>query len=219
MITKPRPMTLDRLREKYRNAIAAATAAGVHITDEIRITYTSPEGLEQEISHVHLLDDAKCDPGRYRVLLDAPGCSFDGEAVLADPMATGAGAGGAQPMVEMGRFVSSLLKEGREQVSHTGDELKKAWARIQELEELTMTLMRTLRESARPGDSPLQRELVQTLGQAVGLYFGLGGPLNARRLQGACQLLQVCTRNPAVQDAIRTDPAGAAALREMLGES
>lgn len=213
-LNKPRRMTLDLLRAKYRAALAQATASSIALEDAITISYTSPEGDEVEISDAQLLEDAKCEPGTYRVTLRGPhGFGFDGEAILADP--TGTSHGQVQPTTEAARFVSSLLKEGREQVEHSGGQLREAWSRIKDLEELSMGLMRRLREveSGKTGDSPAQRELVQILGQMVGMWMGLGGPLNGERVKAAWGVLQIALRSPAVQDAIRAEPGGAEALK------
>jgi hypothetical protein len=60
----------------------------------------------------------------------------------------------------------------------------------------------------------VQRELVQILGQAVGLWMGLGGPVSGDRVKAAWDVLGIVLRTPAAQEAIRA--VDATALRVLL---
>lgn len=224
-MSRPRAMTLDLLRGKLRAALARAATCpnGIDLTGALTLIHVGPEGLEQEISEAHFFDDMKCVPGQYVVTLTGPaGFGFQGTAVLADP--TGApimgGAGGDFINRQTSQFISSLLSEGRNAVEIAGTDLAKARARIQELEDLTISLMRRLGELERGAGGPTdtQRELVALLSRILSMWLGLGGMRwNAETLGDALSILQLVQRSGRVQDAIRLEDGGAEPLRRLLG--
>lgn len=223
-MSRARGMTLDLLRTKYRGALARAATCPtpIDLSDSLTLIYVGPDGIEQEISEGHFLDDAKCSSGTYQVELRAPaGFGFTGVAAMGDPTgAPNALGGGPDFSRQTSQFISSLLHEGRNAVEVAGQDLSSARARIRELEELTVSLMRRVGELERGssgGDDSTQRELVQLLTRIASMYFGLGGQRwTAETVGDALTILQLVQRSAAVQEAIRTEGAGEP-LRRLLG--
>lgn len=224
MSPRPRPMSLDLLRDKLRAALARAATCPtpIDLQGALLLVYTTPDGAETEISEGHFLDNTKCQPGQYSVTLAGPaGFSFQGTAVLADPTGSPVMAGvGADFTRQTSSFISALLTEGRNAVEVGAQDLTKARERIRELEELTISLMRRVGELERSGGGPseTQRELVSLLTRIVSLWVGLGGmSWSAETVNHAITVLQLVQRSARVQEAVRLEDGGASALRGLLG--
>lgn len=220
---KPRRMTLDLLRQKYRGALAAAAACSppLDLRDSLSIVFTDEAG-ETDISESHFLSDAQCLPGRYAIQIHGPaGVSFSGEATLSDPSGLPVSSFGYDPKKEVATFISALMTEGRNQITHTGDELRKCQDRNRELEAFSAQLLRRVSELeiGRGGQSAggdTQRELLQVLQQMACKWLGIGGAAwKPETVMHALAVLAIVQRSQAVQAAIRAE-GGAEPLRLLV---
>jgi hypothetical protein len=217
-MSKPRAMTLDLLRSRYKKAaaLAATSPAALDLYDRLSIIYIGPSGEHTEISESHLLDDAKCQPGRYLLRLDGPpGIAFEGEALLADP--TGM-PGSWDPNAASARYLCTLLDRGEKFIDDTSTRLEKANERVEHLEELTLTLFRRVRELEATGSGAAggQRELFDVLERLLMVWVGLGGKVGRDTIRHAVTVLQLVQQDTSVQEAIRT-AGGGEPLRHLLG--
>jgi len=219
---KARRMTLDQLRAKYRDVTSRALACSpaVDLSDALQIVYFPPDGEEIEISETHLFADDKCLPGRYTVQLQGPaGVGFAAEAILADPNGFADPTRGFDPRKEVSTFISALMSEGRAQVVHSGDELRKVQERNRELESFSSQLMKRIGELERSGSTGTsdQRELVQVLMVLASKWLGIGGGAwSPDTVMHAVAVLDVVRLNTDVQAALRAAGAGEH-LRPLLG--